>query len=298
MPLHQELKTIIDYIRYAASAFEEAQLCFGHGTDNAWDEAIALILPSLYLSLDSKPAILQAALLKKEKQKLHKLIEKRIKKRIPVAYLTNEAYFANLKFYVDDRVLIPRSPLSELIQDRFEPWIDANSVEKILDLCTGSGCIAIACASAFPDATVDATDISVGALAVAKKNVFKHNMQNSITLIKADLFKGIQEKKYDIIVSNPPYVSTQEMKSLPKEYLHEPSVGLAAGKTGLDFVDIILRHANNYLADNGILVVEVGNSESTLIEKYQHAPFVWLEFTQSDGGVFLLTAEQLKNLHR
>jgi ribosomal protein L3 glutamine methyltransferase len=296
MTTHKELQTIRDYVRYATSRFNETGLYFGHGTDNAWDEAVGLVLHSLHLPNDVSPIVLDAKLTQDEQTKLADLIDLRVNKRIPAAYLTHEAWFANLPFYIDERVLIPRSPIAELIQNRFEPWIDASSVNHILELCTGSGCIAIATAKAFPDAIIDASDISDEALAVAKVNVLRHNVEDQVTLHKADLFAGLPAKKYDVIVSNPPYVSNAEMASLPAEYLHEPALGLAAGDDGLDFALRILRDAPAYLNPNGILVVEVGNSEVALADKYPTIPFTWIEFERGGGGVFVLTAKQLKEL--
>jgi len=291
-----ELLTIRDFIRLAASRFQEAGLCYGHGTDNAWDEAVTLILHSLHLPYDLAPGVLDAHLLLSEREKIAGLISQRIEKRLPIPYLTHEAWFAGLPFYVDERVLVPRSPLAELIENEFQPWIDANKVEQILDLCTGSGCIAIACAKSFPAAAVDGSDISPDALAVAKINALRHHVEDQVEFHEADLFRGLSAKKYDIIVSNPPYVSAEEMAALPAEYQHEPQLGLAAGQQGLDFALRILQKAHGYLQPQGILVVEVGNSETALADLFPEVPFTWLEFNRGGdgGGVFLLTAEQLE----
>lgn len=294
MSYHFELKTVGDYVRYAASSFNEAGLYYGHGTDNAWDEAIALIVPALHLPQNTNPAILNSRLTRPECEKLAELIDKRIDARIPVPYLTHQAWFAGMIFYVDERVLIPRSPIAELIEEHFEPWVNPDEVHHILDLCTGSGCIAVACAKAFPNAQIDASDISADAMNVAKMNVLRHHVEQQVELYISDLFKNLPAKKYDIIVSNPPYVSQEEMSSLPLEYTHEPTLGLSAGEKGLDFVTKILIKASEHLKPNGILVVEVGNSEIHLIEKFPSIPFLWIEFTRSEGGVFLLTAEQLQ----
>ncbi len=291
---YAELKTIRDFIRLATSKFNENGLYYGHGTDNAWDEASALVLHTLHLPPSINPTVLDARLTQEERERLAALIEKRIAGRIPVPYLTNEAWFYGMPFYVDERVLIPRSPIAELIERQFTPWILPDSVENILDLCTGSGCIAIACAQAFPHAEVDASDVSEQALAVAKINVLRHQMQDQVHLIQSDLFASIPVKQYDIIVSNPPYVSQDEMNVLPKEYLHEPSLGLAAGDQGLDMVLPILQEAEKYLKPSGILVVEVGNSEYALADAFPEVPFTWIEFERGGGGVFLLTAEQLR----
>lgn len=293
MTKHTELKTIRDYGRYAASKFNEAGLFFGHGTDNAWDDAMALILHSLHLPHNINPAILDANLIAEEQAKIQALIDKRVNERIPVPYLTKEAWLAGLSFYVDERVLVPRSPIAELIENHFEPWILYEDVHNILDLCTGSACLAIACAKAFPHAEVDASDISPDALAVAKINVLRHNVEDQLHLHQSNLFEAIPAKKYNVIISNPPYVSADEMSALPAEYRHEPTLGLAAGNTGTDFATDILKNASRYLADNGILIVEVGNSEYALADQYPELPFTWLEFERGGGGVFLLTAEQL-----
>lgn len=288
-----ELTTVRDYIRWAASHFNEAGLFYGHGTDNAWDEAVTLILHTLHLPSITYTTILDAKLTKPEREKINELVQKRISQRIPVPYLTHEAWFASLPFYVDERVLVPRSPIAELIEHQFQPWIEPHHVYQVLDLCTGSGCIAIACAKAFPDATVDASDLSADALAVAKINVLRHEVDDQVHLYQSDLFSSIPEKKYDIIVSNPPYVDAEEMSALPEEYRHEPDLGLKAGNDGLDIVSQILKKAHGYLNPDGILVVEVGNSEFALAEKYPDVAFTWLEFERGGGGIFLLSGHQL-----
>lgn len=291
-----ELQTIRDFLRYATTHFNQAGLYFGHGTENAWDEAAALIMHSLHLPHDISAQVLDARLTAAERSKLLELIDLRVTKRIPLAYLTHEAWFCGLSFYVDERVLVPRSPIAELIAKQFQPWVNPERIHRILDLCTGSGCIAIAMAHAFPDAIVDATDISDEALAVAKINVLRHNVEDNVHLHKADLFDGLPPQQYDLIVSNPPYVSQQEMIDLPDEYLHEPSLGLAAGQEGLDCVKRILIQAKSYLAPKGVLIVEVGNSEYALADAYPNLPFTWLDFEHGGGGVFVLTAEQLSML--
>ena len=288
-----ELLTIRDFLRWTTSRFNEAGLYYGHGTDNAWDEATALLLHTLFLPHHPSGDILDARLTTPEKNQLITLIQRRIQERIPLPYLTHEAWFAGLGFYVDERVLIPRSSMAELIENQFQPWIDPETIHHILDLCTGSGCIAVAAANYFPDAEIDATDISEEALTVAKKNILRHHLEQQINLHQADLFNGLPQKKYDVIISNPPYVNNEEMAALPKEYHHEPALGLKAGEDGLNIVFQILKNATPYLSPQGILIVEVGNSESALIEKFPHIPFTWIEFQRGEDGVFLLTHKEL-----
>lgn len=289
-----ELQTLADFVRWGASQFNEAGLFFGHGTDNAVDEAIVLVLHALHLA--SIPETLwHTRLTRQEKQRISRLLQRRICERIPAAYLTHEAWFANLAFYVDSRVLIPRSPLAELIEQQFTPWITPEKISQVLDLCTGSGCIAIATAQALPGVTVDATDISQDALAVAARNVSRYQLHEQVQLIQSDMFANLTGKRYDLIVSNPPYVDAQEFAALPPEYRHEPRMGLTAGEDGLFFVKHILQHAANYLTQHGILIVEVGASAETLIAEYPHLPFIWLDFKRGGDGVFLLTARQLQS---
>ena len=290
---HPELTTVRDFIRYATSRFHQEGLYFGHGTDNAWDEASTLILHTLSLPHHIPATALDAHLIQSERVRLLDLINQRIEKRIPVPYLTHEAWFASLPFYVDERVLIPRSPLAELIENQFSTWINLEKTHRVLDLCTGSGCIAIACAKALPSVQVDASDISEAALAVAKINVLRHHVEDQVHLHQADLFHPLPPQKYDIIISNPPYVDQADMATLPDEYRHEPQIGLMAGELGLDFATKILADAAPFLNPHGILIVEVGNSEQALSEKYPKVPFTWLEFERGGGGVFLLTAEEV-----
>lgn len=288
-----ELHTIRDMLRWAISRFNESGLYYGHGTDSSWDEALTLILRGLHLPHDINPELLKSNITAAEREHLQKLIERRIHDRIPVPYLIHEAWFAGMPFYVDERVLVPRSPIAELIEHEFQPWLDIGKVETILDLCTGSGCIAIACAKTFPHIQVDASDISTDALAVAKMNVLRYDIADQVQLFESDLFTELPPKKYDLIICNPPYVDAADMAALPLEYHHEPRLGLAAGNDGLDIVKRILATAQSYLSPTGTIIVEVGNSETALAENYPDVPFTWLEFQRGGGGVFLLTAQQL-----
>ena len=291
--IDSRLDTAKDFVRWGASAFNRAKLHFEHGTSNAVDEALNLVLHGLSLGHDIPPWLLDGRLTATEKRACYDLLRRRVQERKPYAYITNRARFAGLDFYVDERVLVPRSPIAELIEAGFEPWIEAERVSKVLDLCTGSGCIAIACAYAFADAAVDATDVSDGALEVARKNAEDLHVADRVLLHKADVFEGLPEAPYDIIVSNPPYVDAQDMATLPDEHRHEPALGLAAGDDGLDIVRRILTGAGNYLAKDGILVVEVGNSRWALEQAYPELPFTWLEFERGQAEVFLLRADQL-----
>lgn len=287
------LATIRDYIRWAASRFTEAELCFGHGSETALDEAAALVLHTVRQPYNLADAYLQSVLTLSERQAVIDMVDRRINERIPSAYLTHEAIFSGLAFYVDERVLVPRSPIAELIEQRFSPWVDEEQVERILDLCTGSACIAIACAYAFSDADVDAVDLSADALDVAKMNVAKHQLDDVVTLYQSDLFKELPDNRYDVIVSNPPYVCLEEWEQLPAEFRAEPDMGFKGGLTGLDIVLRILVDADQFLTEQGILVVEVGSSAETLQSMFPDVPFYWLSFERGGDGVFLLTAEQV-----
>lgn len=292
------LSTLRDYIRWGATCFAEAKLTFGHGTATGLDEAAALILHTLHLPYNLSEFYLQSVLTPEERQAVVTVFEKRINERKPAAYLTHEAIFAGLPFYVDERVLVPRSPIAELIEKRFAPWVEESQVGRVLDLCTGSACIAIACAYAFPEVEVDAVDLSVDALAVAGINVEKHQLSNEVMLYQSDLFAALAGNQYDIIVSNPPYVATAEYQQLSPEFHAEPEIGFVAGQSGLDIVVRILADANDYLTPQGILVVEVGSSAETLQETFPTIPFFWLDFERGGDGVFLLTAEQVSEYHQ
>jgi len=289
----EELITILDFLRFSLSSAIQENLHYGHGTDNAWDDMSSLILRSLFLPYDLEPNLLNARLTSTEKKHLGQQLDKRINQRIPVPYLIKEAYFCDLLFYVDERVLIPRSPIAELIREQFSPWVEADKVSYVLDLCTGSGCIAIACCDAFPDANVHAVDISSEALSVAAINCQRFELADQLTLIESDCFKQVPQIKYDIIVSNPPYVSKEEMQTLPDEFRHEPVLALETNQNGLAIVKEILNNARNYLSEEGILVIEVGNSEEALCEAYPDVPFTWLDFEAGGQGVFLLTKQQV-----
>ena len=281
------VRQLIDRVEQRLAA---ADLFFGHGAGTALDEAAYLVLGALDLPFDLSPDQLNGTVSASGQKRIRELVDERISSRKPTAYLLNKAWFAGLPFYVDERVLVPRSPIAELIRDRFSPWINAREVTRILDLGTGSGCIAVACAAAFPAATVDATDISPDALEVARINCARHDLGQRINLVESDLFSALGDSGYDIIVCNPPYVTAGEMAALPAEYRHEPSLALAAGVAGLDVVDRILLNAHRYLTRHGILVVEVGNGRAALEAKYPRTPFIWLDFEHGGEGVFIVTS--------
>ncbi|QSX28831.1 MULTISPECIES: 50S ribosomal protein L3 N(5)-glutamine methyltransferase [Shewanella] len=289
-----ELRTIGDMLRWAVSRFNDANIYYGHGTDNAWDEAVSLVFHALHLPDNLGTTVINANLTSSEKHKIVELIIRRVRERIPVPYLTNKAWFAGLEFYVDERVLVPRSPIAEMIEQRFSPWLYNKPVNRILDLCTGSGCIAIACAHAFEEAEVDALDISEDALNVAQINVETLGVMERVFPMASDLFSAIpRAPQYDLIVSNPPYVDAEDLGDMPEEYHHEPALGLASGRDGLDLTKRILANAADYLTPNGLLVVEVGNSMVHLIEQFPEVPFTWVSFERGGDGVFVLTRDQL-----
>lgn len=285
--------SVAEVLRRCTRRLARARLYYGHGTDNARDDAAALIWHVLRLAPALGPAAYARPVSRRALAQIDALITRRIRERIPVVYLTRRCWFAGLAMYVDPRVLIPRSPIAELIERRFAPWIDAARVRRVLDLGTGSGCIAIACARAFPAARVDAVDISSDALAVAQRNIGRHRLRARVRTVYSDHFTELASASYDIIVSNPPYVGRREMRGLPPEYRHEPPLALAAGADGLDSVRIILRGASAHLRAGGILIVEVGNSERALRRAFPRLPFIWLTFERGGGGVFVLRHEQL-----
>jgi ribosomal protein L3 glutamine methyltransferase len=288
-----ELATIIDFIRYGASRFGTAGLAFGHSYDNAIDEATHLVLHALHLPHDLGPAYGQAQLTAAEKQRVLELIDRRVDEHKPVAYLTGTAWFAGLEFKSDARALVPRSPIAETIQQGFSPWLEERVIADVLDLCTGSGCIGIAMAVHNPDWRVDLADISEDALSLARENIEYQDVADRVHALRSDLFEGLAGKRYDLIVSNPPYVTEQEYAALPPEYGHEPALGLRAGADGLDFAVRILAEAANHLSDEGVLIVEVGESEKALMSLLPEVPFNWIEFNVGPMGVFVLDRDDL-----
>ena len=289
-----ELQTVRDYLRYAVSRFNGAGLFFGHGSDNSWDEAVYLILHTLKLPLDRLEPFLDARLLTHEREALLRIIEQRCEERLPAAYLTHEAWLGEHRFYVDQRVIVPRSFIAELLDEQLTPWIDDPwAIESALDLCTGSGCLAILTALAFPNAKVDAVDLSTDALSVAQRNVDDYQLNEQIELIHSDAFTALQGRRYDLIISNPPYVNAESVAALPPEYLHEPEMSLGSGEDGLDFTRIILREAKKHLNPHGILVVEIGHNRAVLEAAYPELPFTWLETQTGNENVFMLRVEEL-----
>ena len=289
-----QLHTVADYCRYGATLFNQAELFYGHGSDNAFNDAYILVMYALSLPNDVNDSIMSCRLVESEKQNILSLFNRRVEEQIPVAYITNVAYFAQLPFYVDERVLIPRSPIGELIENQLSPYVTSeNPPKRILDLCTGSGCIAIACASYFEESEVDAVDLSIDALNVAQLNIENHGLCEQVIPIQSDVFSGVEGQSYDLIVSNPPYVDQQDIDSLPQEYHHEPEMGLGCGHDGLDIVRVILAESAEHLNDGGLLFCEVGNSEVHVKALYKNVPFTWLTFERGGHGVFMLTKAQL-----
>ncbi len=286
-----------ELIHATEQRFQQADLYYGHGTDNALDEAFYLVMAVAELEFDCAEEKLDEPVQAHVLNNIEQLIDKRINQRVPVAYLVKQAWFAGQKYYVDERVLIPRSPLAELITAQFTPWLSCTEVKSILDIGTGSACIACACAYAFRHSMVDAVDIDVDAIVVANKNVSSHGLQQRVKIIKSNLFEQLDDKKYDLIISNPPYVGHDEMQSLPQEYSHEPGHALEAHDMGLELVGKIIEQAYAYLNDGGLLTIEVGNSKDALIERYPAMPFIWLEFEQGGYGVFMLYKSDLEKYY-
>lgn len=287
------LTTIKDLVRWGVSRFHQAGVYFGHGTDNAWDESRLLVLDALYLPWETPQEYLECHVTEDERDAVLSLLQRRVDERIPAAYLTGRARFAGLDFIVDERVLVPRSPIAELIENRFEPWLERDPL-TILDLCTGSGCIGIACAHAFSEAEVVLADLSSDALAVAELNIEAHGLQDRVETRWSDGFSGMVGERFDLIVSNPPYVDAEDMSNLPDEYLHEPEMGLACGEDGLDLVRQMLAEAADHLTEDGLLVVEVGNSMVHVMAEWPEVDFEWVEFRRGGHGVFVLSAEQCR----
>jgi ribosomal protein L3 glutamine methyltransferase len=289
-----ELATVRDLVRFGVSQFNAAKLFFGHGSASAYDEAVYLTLRTLNLPLDQLEPYLDARLTRAECAAVVQTLARRAIERVPAAYLTHEAWLGDARFYVDERVIVPRSFIAELLREELQPWVaDADEVSSVLDLCTGSGCLAILAALTFPNAKVDAVDLSPDALDVAKRNVADYELQDVVRLLKSDMFAGLKNRKYDIIVSNPPYVTAPSMAALPTEYLREPQMALASGKDGLQHTREILRNAPKYLNKNGVLVVEVGFNREGVEFAFPQLPLTWVETSAGDGVVFLITREEL-----
>lgn len=295
-PFPTELESIRDWLRHAVSRFQAANLSYGHGTDNAYDEAVFLVLATLHLPLDQLDPFLDARLTGTERATMHHAIERRAVDHVPVPYLTHQAWLGNFKFYVDERVVIPRSFIAELLQERLSPWVaDPDRISTALDLCTGSGCLAILMADAFPNADIDAVDISADALAVAQHNVAEYGLQERINLVRSDLFRNVnsEDKTYDLIISNPPYVTQAAMAALPTEYRHEPEIGLAAGEDGLEAIRKIISGSRAYLNIGGCLIVEAGHNRELVEAAFPQLPFTWLVTPSSEDKVFLLRRDDL-----
>jgi ribosomal protein L3 glutamine methyltransferase len=295
-PTNTDPVTVEQILTEGQLLFETSDLYFGHGTDNAWDEAVFLVFYALNLPPDADRSVLNQQLTDIQCKAIHQLFEQRIRDRIPAAYLTGRAWFCGLPFAVDKRVIIPRSPIAELIMSGFYPWCSTEP-QRLLDLCTGSGCIGIACAYAFENAEVVLSDICADALQVAQQNIQQHDLAARVSAVQSDLFENLADQKFDLIVSNPPYVDADDYASMPDEYFHEPELALASGNDGLDFTRRLLREAHDYLTEHGVLIVEVGNSGEALDRLFPSVPFLWLEFSEGDGGVFLLTRDQLLEHH-
>jgi ribosomal protein L3 glutamine methyltransferase len=290
----QNLHTVRDYLRFAVSRFNQAKLFFGHGSSDAYDEAAYLILHTLHLPLDRLEPFLDARLTDSERTEVLNIIHRRVEHRIPAAYLTHQALLGEFSFYVDERVIVPRSFIAELLLEQLSPWIaEPEKIGNVLDLCTGSGCLAILAAHAFPYAGVDAVDLSPAALAVAERNVADYELQDRVSLIESDLFAKLGGKQYDLIISNPPYVDAGSVAALPQEYLHEPKLALGSGHDGLDATRIILKNAAQHLTENGVLIVEIGHNRDVLEAAYPDLPFTWLDVSAGDEYVFMLHRNDL-----
>ena len=290
----EELFTIRDWLRYTVTRFEESGIFYGHGTDNAYDEAVWLVMSALHLPHDTLISFLDASLTEQERRHLAHLIERRVTERIPTAYLLREGWLRGYKFYVDERVIVPRSHIAELLEEQLAPWIEyPETIESAADICTGSGCLGILLAYAFPNATVDVVDISPDAINVANINIANYGLEERVTAIQSDMFKALKGKTYDLIISNPPYVDAPSMAALPQEYRNEPQLALGSGVGGLDHTHTLLREAPKYLNKGGLLVVEIGHNREALLDAYPKLPFTWLEVDAGDEFVFLLTKEQL-----
>ncbi|MFY3854610.1 50S ribosomal protein L3 N(5)-glutamine methyltransferase [Achromobacter xylosoxidans] len=290
----QELLTLRDLIRYGVSRLNAAQVALGHGSDNAWDETVYLVLHALHLPLDTLEPFLDARVLDEERNRVLDLIDRRVTERVPAAYLTNEAWLRGHRFYVDARVIVPRSPIAELLDEGLSPWVqDAQAVDSVLDMCTGSGCLAILSALAFPYAQVDAVDVSPDALEVARRNVDDYGLADRLALHQSDLFDSLPERQYDVVVCNPPYVNSGSMDVLPQEYRHEPQLALAGGADGMDLVRRILQAAPRYLSENGVLVLEIGHERDFFEAAFPELSPMWLDTEQASDQLLLLTREQL-----
>lgn len=294
-----QLHTIRDWLRFIVSRFEASDIFYGHGTDNSYDEAVWLVMSALHLPMDTLENFLDARITKLECQHLANLIERRVTEHTPTAYLVNEAWLQGFKFYVDERVIVPRSFIAELLESGLSPWIEyPEMIESAADICTGSGCLGILLANSFPNATIDVIDISPDAIAVANINIANYGLEEQITAIESDMFTELQGKTYDLIISNPPYVDAPSMAQLPVEYQREPQLALGSGYDGLDHTHTILREAAKHLNDNGILIVEIGHNRDALLEAYPDVQFVWLEVSSGDEFVFLLPKNQLLSITR
>ena len=290
----EELHTIRDWLRYTVSRFEKSEIFFGHGTDNAYDEAVWLIMRALHLPLDTLDNFLDAKLTSDERKHLAHLIERRVTGRVPTAYLLREAWLKGYQFYVDERVIVPRSFIAELLEEGLSPWVEyPEIVQSAADICTGSGCLGVLLADAFPNAMIDVVDISQDAIDVCNINIKKYQLEDRVSAIQSDMFEALKGKTYDLIISNPPYVDAPSMATLPHEYRNEPQLALGSGDAGLDHTHTLLKEAANYLNDDGILVVEIGHNRHALLQAYPYLPFTWLEVASGDEFVFLISKKDL-----